>query len=290
MVASPSDVASERKSIPEFIYAWNAVHALDRRAILLPVMWETHVTPQMGDRPQALINKQILDDSDTLVGVFWTRLGTPTGREKSGTVEEIQEFRQQQKPVLLYFSTAPVILDSVDPAQYQQLSEFKRECRKQGIVFDYGSVAELGDLLHRHLLTTIRQLQASGSQTAAPESDERSEPSTAALLIAQIEPFLRRLEAEWAAERDSQPHSLDEGKSILQRASSELLDLRSHPAVALYPELGHALDGMLVDFRRLQRHRLYLDGGASYREFWTVGNDLLARMKGLPTILAHKSE
>jgi hypothetical protein len=32
----------------------------------------------MGDEPQKIINKRILKDADLLVGIFWTRLGTPT--------------------------------------------------------------------------------------------------------------------------------------------------------------------------------------------------------------------
>lgn len=126
-------------------------------------MWETHALPEMGDRPQVPINEQIVNDADILVGVFWTRLGTPTGREESGTVEEIRAFLRQQKPVLLYFSNAPARPDRVDPDQFQKLTEFKHQCRRQGIVFDYQSVEELGDLLRRHLLATIRRLQAAPS-------------------------------------------------------------------------------------------------------------------------------
>jgi hypothetical protein len=32
----------------------------------------------MGERPQQILNKQILATCDVLVGVFWTRLGTKT--------------------------------------------------------------------------------------------------------------------------------------------------------------------------------------------------------------------
>ena len=65
--------------------------------MLLPVGWETHATPAMGDRPQAIINKQILAGCDLLVAVFWTRLGSPTGAAASGTVEEIEEHLQRRQ-------------------------------------------------------------------------------------------------------------------------------------------------------------------------------------------------
>ncbi|HEY7031912.1 MAG TPA: hypothetical protein VH482_11310 [Thermomicrobiales bacterium] len=112
----------------------------------------------MGESPQEILNRQLVHSSDILIGIFWTRLGTPTGREASRTVEEIQEFRQQRKPVLLYFSSVPVVPSHLDPEQYRKLTEFKRECRQQGIVFDYESVDDLKELVRRHLLATVRRL------------------------------------------------------------------------------------------------------------------------------------
>ena len=74
MIASPSDVAKERQLIRDVIQEWNAIHAEDRRIVLMPVGWETHSAPDMGDRPQAIINKQLLKSCDLLVAVFWTRV------------------------------------------------------------------------------------------------------------------------------------------------------------------------------------------------------------------------
>ena len=52
----------------------NAIRAKDKRIVLMPVGWETHASPETDDRPQAIINGQLLKDSDLLVAVFWTRL------------------------------------------------------------------------------------------------------------------------------------------------------------------------------------------------------------------------
>src|SRR3990172_1493833 len=111
LIASPSDVLSERKAISEVLYAWNALNSVAMNIVLLPVMWETHSAPEMGGRPQEIINKQLVRDCDFLIGTFWTRIGTHTGVAESGTVEEIREFLKAGKPVMLYFSTAPVVPD-----------------------------------------------------------------------------------------------------------------------------------------------------------------------------------
>ena len=159
MIASPSDVANERSIIPEVINNWNAVHSLTTGAVLLPVKWETHSTPQMGERPQSIINKQLVEQSDALVGIFWTRLGTPTGEAESGSVEEIQKFVSARKPVLLYFSNSPVVPEDVDLEQYKKLKEFKEACFKEGLVDTYDSIEQLREKLNRHLVNVVRDLQ-----------------------------------------------------------------------------------------------------------------------------------
>src|SRR5580658_3645242 len=98
MIASPGDVSAERQLARDVFYEWNSIHSEDRGLVLLPIGWETHSTPEMGDRPQAIINRQVLADCDLLVAMFWTRIGSPTGTSVSGTVEEIEEHRRLGKP------------------------------------------------------------------------------------------------------------------------------------------------------------------------------------------------
>src|SRR5438067_4458442 len=91
MIASPGDVEVERSIVRDVIADWNAANAAVTGKMLQPVGWDTHSAPEMGDRPQSIINKQVLKQSDLLVAVFWTRLGTPTDVAPSGTAEEIDE-------------------------------------------------------------------------------------------------------------------------------------------------------------------------------------------------------
>ena len=59
VIASPGDVTEERKAVTEEILRWNDANAFARKLALLPVKWETHSTPQQGDHPQAIINRQL---------------------------------------------------------------------------------------------------------------------------------------------------------------------------------------------------------------------------------------
>lgn len=155
MIASPSDVAAERQAIREIVHDWNTIHSQDKGLVLIPVAWETHAQPAMGDRAQSIINKQILNDCDLLVAAFWTRIGTPTGISSSGTVEEIEEHLKAGRPAMIYFSSAPVRLDSVDEIQYRALRTFRDECHARGLIAEYESLGDFRDKLARQLAQTV---------------------------------------------------------------------------------------------------------------------------------------
>lgn len=157
MIASPGDVASERTIIRDVIYEWNAVHSKSRNIVLLPVGWESHSSPEMGASPQEIINNQVLDKCDFLVGVFWTRIGTPTTEYASGTVEEIEKHIATGKPAMLYFSSQPVVMDTVDPNQYTELSKFKKNCQTRGLYEGYDSQSDFKDKFYRHLQLKINE-------------------------------------------------------------------------------------------------------------------------------------
>jgi len=157
MIASPGDVASERSIIRETIYEWNTVHSQLRKIVLLPVGWESHSTPEMGGRPQEIINNQLLDKCDLLVGVFWTRIGTSTGKHLSGTVEEIENHIKSNKPTMLYFSDQPARLDSVDQDQYEKLKEFKKSCQTRGLYQTYDSHSEFKEKFYHHLQIKLNE-------------------------------------------------------------------------------------------------------------------------------------
>jgi hypothetical protein len=157
MIASPGDVASERAIIRDVVYEWNAVNSNSRKIVLLPVGWETHSSPEMGASAQAIINEQVLNRCDLLVGVFWTRVGTPTERHLSGTVEEIEEHISANKPAMLYFSSQPVVLDTVDMDQVNRLKLFKASCQSRGLYETYDSHSEFKDKFYRQLQLKVNE-------------------------------------------------------------------------------------------------------------------------------------
>lgn len=157
MIASPGDVASERSIVRDVVYEWNAVHSKSRNIVLLPIGWESHSSPEMGSSPQEIINNQILDKCDLLVGVFWTRIGTQTTDYASGTVEEIEKHIKSEKPAMLYFSSQPVAMDTVDIEQIQELKKFKESCQSRSLYESYDSHADFKEKFYRHLQLKLNE-------------------------------------------------------------------------------------------------------------------------------------
>lgn len=157
MIASPGDVASERSIVRDVVYEWNAVHSNARKIVLLPIGWESHSSPEMGASAQAIINNQVLERCDLLVGVFWTRIGTATDEYASGTVEEIQRHINIGKPAMLYFSSQPVAMDTVDLEQVAKLKAFKESCRGSSLYESYDSHSDFKTKFYRHLQLKLNE-------------------------------------------------------------------------------------------------------------------------------------
>lgn len=159
MIASPGDVAEERKIVTEQIYRWNDANAAARQLVLLPVKWETHTTPQLGAHPQKIINRQLLDDTDIVIGIFGTRIGTPTEDYASGTVEEIKLHAAAGKTVKVYFSDVPRPPSAINYEQYASVQKFREEIQSDGIYATYVSLEQFrGDFSH-HLDIELNSLR-----------------------------------------------------------------------------------------------------------------------------------
>ena len=95
LLISPSDVKTERNALTKTINEWNAHigEALSARVNL--VRWESHSVPDSLAAPQDSLNRQIVENCDFGIGVFWTRVGTKTATDESGSAEEILEVSGQ---------------------------------------------------------------------------------------------------------------------------------------------------------------------------------------------------
>jgi hypothetical protein len=167
LLASPGDTAHERELARTAIARWNSIHAMDRAVVLIPVCWETDSVPEWGAHPQSILNRQLVDSSDVLLGIFWTRLGTATPDSSSGTVEEIQRFAKSGKSVMLYFCRKQADLAAIDTAQLDALRNFEASCQDHALYDTFGDAAEFESKLARGLTRTVVDRFAAKAETAS---------------------------------------------------------------------------------------------------------------------------
>lgn len=71
------------------------------------VSWTEHAVAEFGERPQAILNGQIVDQADVAVALFYDRLGTPTGEAESGTAERSEVLVDAGKSVAVLVGNRP---------------------------------------------------------------------------------------------------------------------------------------------------------------------------------------
>ena len=179
MIASPEEVAEERKIVTGAIYRWNDGNSAVRQLVLLPVKWETHSTPQPGSSAQTAIQHQVLDDADIVIGIFGPRVGTRSEEYVRGTVEEIKKHVAAGKAAKVYFSEMPVTQKRGEQNQYASVQNFREELQSSGLYAVYESLQQFRDNFELNLALEMNhpryrwleapdKASAVASQPAAP--------------------------------------------------------------------------------------------------------------------------
>lgn len=159
LISCPSDVAPFLGAIQKVVRRFNANYGRYANIMIRENYWSEDSIPTFEDRPQALINRQIVDSAHIAIGIFWTRFGQPTGLYDSGTEEEIERFLQQGKQVFLYFMEKPLPPNQIDSAQYKKIQEFKERHKRDGIYWSVNNEDDLVNCFYDHLVRYFGNLR-----------------------------------------------------------------------------------------------------------------------------------
>jgi len=121
-LASPGDVAEERRHVREFFDDYNRHTAHLWNVRFEVIDWENYATIGVG-RPQELITQQTLEkyrkSLALVVGIMFQRFGSPTGKAESGTEEEfnwaIESHQATGFPEVKWFFRKVDTLDGLPP-------------------------------------------------------------------------------------------------------------------------------------------------------------------------------
>lgn len=135
LISCPSDVSVYLNILEKEISNFNNFFGRFNNIILRTRHWSQNVYSEFGNSPQELVNEQIVDSSDLILGIFWTRFGTPTKNYGSGTEEEIERMLAMGKQVFLYFLDKPVSPSEINQKQYRKIQLFIEKYKSEGILF-----------------------------------------------------------------------------------------------------------------------------------------------------------
>lgn len=161
LISAPSDIPDgDLAVIRRTISQWNLSFGRTVGLTVLPVSWTEHATAEFGERPQEILNGQIVEDADLAVALFYDRLGTPTGEAESGTAEEIKVLVEAGKAVAVLVNSAPRgPLDSQGLEERQRLTNYLDDLKKNALILDYAQAGDLIGHLNNFLSRSTAQFQ-----------------------------------------------------------------------------------------------------------------------------------
>ena len=195
VVASPGDVKRERDALQEIIAEINRDTARPAELYLELARWETDARAGFhAGGPQGQIDPILkIDECELVVGIFWSRLGSPTLDGKTGTEHEFdtayKAWSDNRRPeIMAYFCERPVEPKSdEDRRQFELVKQFKSSFPREGFAWKYTEVDEFKTLVARHIRQYVReQIQSIWSKDALRVREmlesRRNEPTTISIL------------------------------------------------------------------------------------------------------------
>jgi hypothetical protein len=184
LVSAPSDLPDEDiRAAFEAVARWNVLYGRQQSATIVPTYWSHHAAAEHGTRPQESLNKQLVEDADVLIALFWHRLGSPTGEAESGTVEEIEAASAHGAYVGVLRCSRAISPGDLDTDQVSRLDAFMNEIRPNSLILAYEGALALRERVDTILTTAVTALrtraEAQAEATAEPgeEATGRATPS-----------------------------------------------------------------------------------------------------------------
>lgn len=160
LISAPGDVTDDDiAAVTRAIERWNALYGVGSAAVVIPTTWIEHSAARYGDRPQSVLNEQLVDTADIVIAIFWNRLGSPTGEAESGTIEEIARAHDRGAYVGILRCERPVKQEDLDPDQLTRLRDYFETIRGEALYLGYEDSAGLA----RHVEAILNQAVARGA-------------------------------------------------------------------------------------------------------------------------------
>lgn len=175
-LASPMDLEQERAQFQSVLKSINENEGASLNAEFVLLCWENNTHPGLNEDAQAVVNRQLRSDYDVFVCLFRDRIGTPTNRTISGTVEEYERARLRvlKNPnleIMAYYFES----ETFRP----EIQQMKNKMGEDGALYcEVRRTDSFEELVRKHLMTLLsnhlsrikmerKKLEAMAPQNAA---------------------------------------------------------------------------------------------------------------------------
>jgi|SRR5215211_2749547 len=205
-VASPSDVSEERDRLPAVVEELNlTLERVERNVMIKLRRWETDAWPGFGVDAQDVINEQ-LEPYDIFLGILGRKIGQPTARAESGTVEEFnrafEAWEVERRPsIMFYFKDAHVPLTLQAWEELGPVLRFRESLKSKGLLGEYVDVDDFERKVRQHLFAEISRLirreeGRQARQDSPPEEEGTAGDDETGRVSADLLDLRLRLEAK----------------------------------------------------------------------------------------------
>lgn len=139
-ISSPGDCAEERLALRQVVLEVSrAEESRSRRIELRPLMWEDFppgpaVPGDLQSRVDDLLERYGLQTYEIYLGMMKARIGTPTPRSRSGTVEELEIALERRRRTRLPLEILFYFLEGENEPQ-AEVVQFRKELGEQGFLY-----------------------------------------------------------------------------------------------------------------------------------------------------------
>jgi len=199
MIGSPSDIEEEVSIAKNIILQWSCLNAETHNIVVLPLHWKENSYPGCGNHPQKMLDNQLVNNSDMLVCIFGSRIGTPTDTSESGSIEEIEEHIKAGKQVMIFFKKSSQDIYSIDKEQFEKIKKFRDEFQSKSLWVEYDDAHEFGELFQQKLSLFIN---SNWIKLTEVEEIDGPQKETVQFTNEELQIFAR-----WASDKTGSPYT-----------------------------------------------------------------------------------
>lgn len=189
LLSSPSDLPVEHHGIvTRAVRRWNSTHGRIYGINYSPTDWQEGGSSGFGEYAQAVLNEQIVEDSDMGLVIFTDRLGTPTPNFPSGTAEEIDLLLKAGKEVAIIMNETQRSPSGRPDSGEQRtaLDAYIKQQQAKAFMSSYDSEARLTEIVEQILTRLAVKYRNDSRPSAEASAPDESRPSSSGNVLSYL--------------------------------------------------------------------------------------------------------